>query len=130
MVDRSRGGGEGVLLWPRLMLEQEFAKGMLSTAFQLKQRGKGRGSGVRHNTLKRRRGGGLAARTRRAGGRHVELWRRGGLAADNGRAPVGQTGEVELGESSQWAVAGPLIWAGLMNSSFFDLIQIISTKPD
>jgi hypothetical protein len=67
-----------------------------------------------------------------AGGRptHGAVEEGGGLAADNGRAPVGRTREVALGESSQWAVAGPLIWGGLMNSSFFDLIQIILTKPD
>jgi hypothetical protein len=45
MVARSRGGGERALLWPRLTLEKEFAKGALSLAFQSKQRGKGRGSG-------------------------------------------------------------------------------------
>jgi hypothetical protein len=60
----------------------------------------------------------------------------GGLAAaGNGQVrwrwtPIGQTREVALGDSGRWAVARPLICASLMNSSFFDIIQIISTKLD
>jgi hypothetical protein len=59
MVARSRGGGEGALRWPRLTLEQEFAKGALSA---------GRGSrGPAWHAKEEDGWGSSSARTGRAG---------------------------------------------------------------
>jgi hypothetical protein len=109
--------------------------GALSVAVRSKQRGKGSESGGPAQRAEEEEGWGSSnART----GWAADAWSCEGGGLDDpsmvmsggGGRRSGKQGTWRWEGSSRWAVARPPIQADQMNSSFLDLIQIISTKPD
>jgi hypothetical protein len=108
----------GVLLWLGFHTEEESL--WCSTATQLKQRGKGRGSRGRLDAWLRMR--------RRGGGPAWHAFKQGGGLAGSGVTLV-DAAAVGWCKQRTWRV-GQLYGPGLMNSRLFNLFNIISNIID